>query len=243
MYAHTHPDWPVQVRLPGQAAAPEGPVDMTMMYVSHHGFRRDLGRFTEAVRRTPVEDRATWRLLGRRWAVFTELLHGHHGAEDAGVWPWLLAHGTEEDRVLLEAMEAEHGEIDPLLAHCAEGFDRLCHHADEDARAALAVRLVATRDSLGRHLAHEESEAIALIQRLMTAEDWQRLDEEFMAKQLTTREIVQLVPWAAHELPRDVLDRVLDDVGFGFRLVWLATRRRFAAREARIFCHRGDQAT
>ena len=34
--------WPAQLRLPGQAAAPEGPVDMYMMYLMHFGFRRDL---------------------------------------------------------------------------------------------------------------------------------------------------------------------------------------------------------
>ena len=38
------------LRLPGQAAAPDGPVDMTMMYLSHHAFRRDLAAFAEAVR-------------------------------------------------------------------------------------------------------------------------------------------------------------------------------------------------
>ena len=33
---------PRQLRLPGQTAAPDGPVDMTIMYVMHHAFRRDL---------------------------------------------------------------------------------------------------------------------------------------------------------------------------------------------------------
>lgn len=36
--------WPRQLRLPGQAAALEGPVDLRMMYVMHHAFRRDRRR-------------------------------------------------------------------------------------------------------------------------------------------------------------------------------------------------------
>ena len=127
MSTTTH-DWPTQLRLPGQAAAPEGPVDMQMMYVMHHAFRRDLGRFAEAAQRTPVQDRTAWRLLARRWAIFSEVLHEHHSGEDAGMWPWLLEHGTPADRSTLEAMEAEHAEIDPLLASCAEGFERLVEH-------------------------------------------------------------------------------------------------------------------
>ena len=47
-----------QIHLPGQAAAPAGPVDMTAMFVMHWAFRRDLDRFAAAVIRTPVEDRA-----------------------------------------------------------------------------------------------------------------------------------------------------------------------------------------
>jgi hypothetical protein len=228
-------DRPTQLRLPGQAAAPEGPVDLKVMYVMHHAFRRDLDQFTAAAQHTPVGDRTAWRLLATRWTVFADVLHMHHSGEDAGLWPWLLEHGTAEDVSTLEAMEAEHAELDPLLALCAEGFTRLAAHPDDDARAALAVRLGALRESLRRHLAHEETDAMAIVQRLMTQDDWLALDEDFFKEDLTPRLVVRLVPWAAYGVPRDALDRVLADAGPGFRLVWLATRRRFAAREARAF--------
>ena len=234
MSTSTH-DWPTQLRLPGQAAAPDGPVDMQIMYVMHHAFRRDLAKFADAAQRTPVGNRTAWQLLAGRWAVFSEVLHEHHSGEDAGLWPWLLEHGTPADRSTLEAMEAEHAEIDPLLASCAEGFERLQGHADDDARAALAVRLVATRDSLARHLAHEETDAMAILQRLMTQEEWLALEEESFKKKMTLRYVLNVVPWAAYGVPREVLDRVFADTGLGFKLVWLATRRRFAAREDRAF--------
>lgn len=228
-------DWPTQLRLPGQAAAPDGPVDMYLMYVMHRGFRRDLDSFVSAVQHTPVEDRGTWTLLADRWGVFSEVLHEHHTGEDTGLWPWLTAHGTEDDRATLEAMETEHDAIDPLLGLCATGFERLRTHADHDARAALAVRVVATRDMLGRHLEHEETDAIAIIQRLMTPEDWEVLDEEHLKGRLTPRLVIRIVPWAAYALPKQVLDEVFAKTDFGFKLVWYATRRRFAVREARTF--------
>lgn len=231
------PTWPTQLELPGQAAAPEGPVDMKMMYVMHHAFRRDLTKFATAARNTPVEDRTAWRLLARRWAVFAEVLHHHHSGEDAGVWPWLLEHGSPEDRETLEAMEAEHAEIDPSLASCTEGLEHLANHADEEARATLVLHLAATRDRLSRHLAHEESDAIPILQRLMTQEEWLALDEEFFKRNMSPRLIAALVPWAAYGVPREALDRVFAEAGPGFKMVWLTTRRRFAAREARAFRH------
>jgi hemerythrin-like domain-containing protein len=237
MSTTTHPAWPAQLHLPGQTAAPEGPVDMFMMYVMHHAFRRDLTVLTEAAQRTPASDRVAWRLLQQRWQVFAEALHGHHSGEDAGLWPLLLDRGTPEDRETLGAMEAEHAEFEPLLEACEQGFARLAERADDDARAALAVRLAATRECLARHLEHEETGAIPIIQRLLTQEDWERLDEEHFKEDLSPAKIVRIVPWAAYGVPPEVLDSVFAKTGLGFKIVWWATRRRFAARQARAFSH------
>jgi hemerythrin-like domain-containing protein len=207
---------------------------MQTMYLIHHAFRRDLDAFSEAVRNTPVDDRRTWRLLAERWELFTEVLHHHHSAEDDLIWPALMSLGTSEDVVVLEAMAAEHDEIDPRLAACAAGFQRLARKPDEDARRALAVRVCAARELLRRHLAHEESEAIAILQRVLTPEQWGEIETQ-IGKRTTLRYAVQVVPWVAHCIPREVLDRVFRDLDAGFRVIWLVTRRRFARREARAF--------
>ncbi|WP_028644511.1 hemerythrin domain-containing protein [Nocardioides sp. URHA0020] len=231
----THPSWPRQLRLPGQVAAPDGPIDMRMMYVMHHAFRRDLDLFSAAVRTTPATERATWSLLGERWDLFAEVLHEHHTVEDDGVWPALAGVGSVEVAATLAAMEAEHAEIDPLLEGCAAGFRRLAAHADEDARAALAVRVCAARESLRRHLAHEETEAITIIQRVLTPEDWERIEAEHVPP-VRLRKALRVVPWAAYGVPREALDRVFSQPGGGgFRAIWRLTRRRFARRHARTF--------
>jgi hemerythrin-like domain-containing protein len=239
MTTSTRADWPRQVRLPGQVAAPEGPVDLKMMYVMHHAFRRDLDAFASAVRNTPVGDRRTWQLLAERWGVFAEALHEHHSGEDSGIWPALLRLGAPDDVATLEAMEAEHGEIDPLMESCAAGFSRLAQRADGDARAALAVRVAAARESLRRHLAHEETDAIAILQRLLTEADWQALEEEHFSRKVGLRHAARLVPWAAYGVPRETQERVFADVDAGFRMLWRLTRRGFARREARAFRYAG----
>lgn len=226
--------WPRQLRLPGQAAAPEGPIDMQTMYLMHHAFRRDLDAFAAAVRSTPVGDRRTWKALAARWELFAEVLHKHHTAEDDHIWPALVQVGTLEDIAVLEAMEAEHGEIDPLLESCAAGFRRLAARADEDARAALAVRVCAARESLRRHLAHEENDAIAIIQRTFSAEEFAVIEAE-IGKGSSLREAVRMVPWVGYAVPRETLERVFDEVPTPFRVIWSLTHRGFARREARTF--------
>jgi hypothetical protein len=229
------PEWPEQLRLPGQTAAPDGPVDLHAMFVMHHAFRRDLVAFAAAAEATPAADRETWRRLQRRWELFSTVLHHHHSGEDAGLWPVLLERSDEAGRATLDAMEAEHAEIDPLLAGCADGFDRMAQVADDDARRALAVRLVATRERLAHHLRHEETEALALVQEHLTDQEWRDLEQEHFRSDLSPKELFTLVAWAAHGIGDQQRREVLAKTGLPFVVLWRLGRGRFARSARRTF--------
>ncbi|TCO44367.1 hemerythrin HHE cation binding domain-containing protein [Kribbella antiqua] len=226
-----------ELMLPGQAAAPPGPVDLTSMYVMHHAFRRDLAAFKAAVVGTPLEDRTTWKALAARWGKFVEILHKHHTGEDDALWPLLMSRADAADRETLEAMEGEHAEIDPLLSACTAGFDRLASYADADARDALEVRVVALGEHLARHLAHEECDALALVQRYLVNDDWLRLEKETFQPAYGPRDIPFVASWALHELPAEQFRHVRDSMaGRPMELVWrLFWRRPFERRERRAF--------
>ncbi|MET1008155.1 MAG: hemerythrin domain-containing protein [Propionibacteriaceae bacterium] len=237
--ARSNTTWPVQLQLPGQAAAPDGPVDMIMMYVMHHAFRRDLATFAAVVKATPLDDRRTWRALARRWELFATALHHHHTGEDSGLWPLLTARTDDAGRRLLTAMEDEHSQIDPILDACAAGLGRMCNAPDPDVRAALVVRLVAGKESLGRHLAHEETDAIALVQQVMTSAEWDQLEaDHFRPQHLSRVRQLQLMCWALHELPTSALERLLLTAPILQRLIWLITRPAFERGERRAFRYR-----
>jgi hypothetical protein len=228
-----------QLTLPGQAAAPDGPVDLTPMFLMHHAFRRDLANFAGAVRATPVTDRRTWQALDQRWQRFATILHHHHSGEDRYIWPELCAAvdtgGTAEDRATLDAMEAEHGEIDPMLEACARGFATLAERADETARAALVADLTRTREKLGAHLGHEERDALGLVQRFLTAEDWAVMD-----KKIGSGYPAKLIPftlaWVMHDLPADGRAAATAFLGRPAYALWsLAFRRPFERTERAAF--------
>jgi len=230
---------PDQITLPGQTATPSGPADMTMMYVMHHAFRRDLNRFVSAVTETPLEDRETWKALAARWGRFFTILHHHHSVEDRFIWPFLMERAAAGEREILEAMEEEHSHIDPLLASVADGFraldgDRLPGGAD-DLRAALRVRMVATRDTLARHLEHEETEAIVILQRHSTTADWHRIEKDEIGKDKIPVPMPFLVGWCAEEVPPKEMDEIFGIVGKPFKVLWLLTRRGFRRSERKAF--------
>lgn len=226
--------WPRQLRLPGQAAAPDGPVDLSMMFVMHHAFRRDLAAFATAVPRTPVTDRDTWRALAARWVVLVTALHHHHEGEDRWLWPALLERADPGERRTLAEMVAEHEAIDPLLESAALGLEALAAGAGEDVRAALAVRLAAARESLGRHLAHEETDAVRILQASLSVAQWAGIEAHF-GEGVTLGRVLTLVPWAVHGVPAHLLRDLFARTGRTHRVIWWFTRRRFARRESRAF--------
>jgi hemerythrin-like domain-containing protein len=230
--------YPEQLMLPGQAAAPGGPVDMKTMYLMHHAFRRDLRKLGSAVPRTPVDDTATWTALARRWERFSELLHHHHSGEDAGIWPFLLEVAHPSEQRTLRAMEAEHEKIDPLLRSCAEGFATLAAGGTLEHRAALAVRLAEARELLGSHLRHEETEAMVILQRHMTPEDWEQIEAEHFKTEVDLGYLLYLVPWIADELPERVIADVLAEEGLPMRVIhWLGVRLKFRKLERAAFAY------
>ena len=227
-----------QISLPRQAAAPEGPVDLFMMFAVHHAFRRTLDDLAAAVPATPVAAGDTWRAMQAYWARVAQVLHHHHSGEDAALWPLLLARcdaaGDAAGRATLEAMEAEHAGIDPLLTACAEGLARMAAGGSADDRAALAVRAAALRDSLGRHLAHEETEALPIVQRTMTAAEWAELERTGFEPP-RPHELVFTVPWLCRGVPDDVLRRAFAGRGRVLWLLWVLTRGRFHRLHRRAF--------
>ena len=106
--------------LPGTDAARHGTgdADLTIMIAAHDAFRRDLTRLARTASAANLAEPARRQSVTAGWELFKRELHMHHTAEDEIIWPALrprLAHSAAALSVL-DAMEAEHGLIDPLLA-------------------------------------------------------------------------------------------------------------------------------
>jgi Hemerythrin HHE cation binding domain len=71
------------------------------------------------------------------WELFKTELHIHHTAEDQDLWPRMRTHLADrpDQLALLQAMQDEHGRIDPLACH-RPGVS----NADHNPRPATAGR-------------------------------------------------------------------------------------------------------
>lgn len=231
----------------GQAAAPPGPCDLTGMYVMHHAFRRDLARFAAASAATPAADSATWTALRRWWERVAVFLHEHHEKEDSLLWPALRSRVDADGARVLDEMEMEHDRIDPLLdvlewtlPVLAAGDAPAVRLEDARQRAVAAFGDLATL--LDAHLAHEEREAVVLIQRHLDAAEWADLERRGLASKPSPRLLPFMLSWIADGLrPDDLAPLLGGPAGAPLRALHRLGRTSYARLAERAFA-RADSA-
>jgi Hemerythrin HHE cation binding domain len=176
-------------KMPGADAARHGTgdADLTIMIAAHDAFRRDLTRLARAAAAADLSDPAKRRSVAAGWELFKRQLHMHHSAEDEIIWPAMrprLAH-SQNALSVLDALEAEHERIDPLLAAVDGAFARhggapgvssggaAFGAADDwpgEDRLADVIDVLAS--TLTGHLKHEERDGLPLIGVALTAAEW-----------------------------------------------------------------------
>lgn len=123
----------------------------TAIMMSHYGIRRDLLRLVAALEVSEPIANERVELLRGAWERYSATLHGHHQAEDTGVFPGLIAH-EPSTRTVIERLSEDHRQIDPLLERGSAAFEQL---PLPDAALAVVREL---RQFLDAHLETEERE-------------------------------------------------------------------------------------
>jgi hypothetical protein len=164
-------------KLPGTDAARHGTgdADLTIMLAAHDAFRRDLTRLARTASAANLSDPSRRQSVAAGWELFKRQLHLHHTTEDEIIWPALRPRLARSEAALsvLDAMEAEHERIDPLLAAVDTEFaggDRLADAID------------ALTSSLTGHLRHEERDGLPLIGVALTAAEWRGAGRKMASK-------------------------------------------------------------
>jgi hypothetical protein len=160
-----------------------GDADLTIMLAAHAAFRRDLAQLARAATFADLPDPGRRASVQAGWELFKRQLHIHHTAEDEIVWPALRERLTrgEHAQSVLDAMEAEHRQIDPLLAAVDAAFARADHGHRADVRA-IGDAADALAGSLTAHLTHEERDGLPLIGEALTSAEWRRVGFRIVRK-------------------------------------------------------------
>jgi hypothetical protein len=159
-----------------------------MMFAAHDALRRDVAQVTQLDARN------------EGWSIFEQMLHAHHTIEDDLLWPVMRDElsGRPDDLALLDQMAKEHAEIQPLL----EAVDRALAQGKpaSPAQANLETHLL-------EHLAHEEHDALPLIDQTLTEEQWMTFGQA--TAQRMGPDMPRFLPWLLDGADQDTTTRVL----------------------------------
>jgi iron-sulfur cluster repair protein YtfE (RIC family) len=194
-------------------------LDMTMMYTMHDALRRELVRIARVTARTDDDPRRVLR-AAVGWEMFKAYLRVHHTSEDAAVWPVMSQALAErsDDLALLDAMEAEHAAVDPLL----DAIDAAL--ADREAGLErLGDLLDALHAALTGHLVHEETEALPLIDATLTEQQWRHFGD--LHGRRIGADAPRYLPWlldgASPQRTAVVLGRLPEQLRVAYQDEWL----------------------
>jgi hemerythrin-like domain-containing protein len=203
------------------------PPDLTTFAVLHRAMRVDGTRLAAAVAAVGDADRTRVAALARWYRGFCAELHEHHTVEDELFFP-VLADRVPSFDGHAERIELEHHQLDDALAGVGAALDAL---AEPGGRVASHTRAVAaTRelaDLLERHLGFEDADVLPLYVRHFTADEYAEIEQR-ARKRASLANLTFTIPWGAQAASDDERARMFGAAPLAFRLVWYASRRRYA---------------
>lgn len=162
------------------ATAGDAPADTTMMRIVHQALRRDLTRARSALGEPDGVPAAQRRAIGAHVGWLVRFLHAHHASEDDGLYPLVRqrAGGSAEWLEVLDRMQRGHEDVAVAASDVAAAAAALAADGSDEAARRTAACLDALGAVLLPHLHDEEAEAMPIASRLVTAAEWQAIEQE-----------------------------------------------------------------
>lgn len=152
----------------------------TEMRLIHRIFRKQFAEVASLVRTVELMSPTRAGAVAGHLEFLLEGLHMHHTTEDELVWPTLASRLGDEGT--LAAMEQQHEAIAASVARVRSATEAWRRSPDRSTAGSLSHEVDAFRVVLEAHLDQEERDAVPLIVRHLTPEEWEAVGQTAFAK-------------------------------------------------------------
>jgi hemerythrin-like domain-containing protein len=210
--------------------APSSTPDLRPSYLEHRAIRVDAGRLTDLVAASRPADASRLTALSAWYDRYETAIHHHHHAEEAVIYPALLARDPSfaeadgelegEHRVLIDRLAVVRESLAALPA--ATGGSRWEREREEAVTAARALLAI-----VQSHLDHEEAAAFARYAATFTAAEFDDLGKAAW-KLVGASSVIFAGPWVLDHASPTERDDMLAAQPLLMRLIYrFALRPRF----------------
>jgi hemerythrin-like domain-containing protein len=206
--------------------------DTRDMVIVHRMFRRECALLPKLVAAVGGGDLARVRAVARHAREVLDMLHHHHVGEDELLWPRLSAR-TRIHADVLSRMDSQHQGLAVLLEHAATSFTAWQHAPTAPATAALTTLLEQLSAGLNEHFDEEEAAVLPVVERVVTAAEYQEVGQRGLVSIPLTRRLVvlgYLLEGATPQEQTDFLAAVPTPARLAFRLIGARLHRRETTR-------------
>jgi len=184
--------------------------DTRNMYIIHMVFRREFGLLPGLVRSVAHRDEERTKVVTDHITLLSGLLHHHHEAEDAVLWPLLLARAPKEIDPVVHLAEGHHQRVDSLLAEVDVRLAAWADGAASEDGEALSETLDRLAALLFEHMGLEEQLVLPLVERHVFETEWLAM-EELAISAIDPQDFALIVGMALYDGSIDIVPEALRD--------------------------------
>lgn len=165
--------------------------DTSDMVIVHRMFRRECALLPHLVAAVPVGDLARARTVTEHAREVLDMLHHHHLGEDELLWPRLAAR-TRVHADLLARMDGQHHGLAVLLERAATALSAWQDAPNTHTSTPLVTLLEQISTGLDEHFDEEEAQILPIVQRVITAAEYQEVGQRGLVSISLTRRLIVL---------------------------------------------------
>ena len=157
---------------------PEGPfADTRKMLEVHAMFRQQFLSVPALIAGVAPNDRERTDVVADHIRFMCVILHEHHSVEDKFLWPWLKNRGTDDVAEIAVLMEDQHSDMTHILDRVDDQLRGWRDSVGSQQGPALAQTMEQLLPVLMDHMSLEESRALPVIEKHISAAEWERVGE------------------------------------------------------------------
>jgi hemerythrin-like domain-containing protein len=206
--------------------------DTSDMVIVHRMFRRECALLPQLVAAVAGGDLARARTVAGHAREVLDMLHHHHVGEDELLWPRLSA-GTRFHADLLARMDTQHQGLAVLLEHAATSFTAWQNAPTAPTSTALTALLEQLSAGLNEHFDEEEAAVLPIVERVISAAEYQEVGQRGLVSIPLTRRLVvlgYLLEGATAQEQSDFLAAVPAPARLAYRLIGARQHRHETTR-------------
>jgi hemerythrin-like domain-containing protein len=195
--------------------------DTSDMVIVHRMFRRECALLPQLVAAVAGGDLARARTVAGHAREVLDMLHHHHVGEDELLWPRLSAR-TRFHADLLARMDSQHQSLAVLLAHAAPALAKWQDAPTAHTSTPLTALLEQLSEGLNEHFDEEEAEILPIVERAITAAEYQEVGQRGLVSIPLTRRLIvlgYLLEGASPQERNDFLAAIPAPARLAYRLI------------------------